>query len=75
LDTRFATVGEHTLQLQGVALDGFIKAANLGVSVQEGSVPADQNARGISLWVLVAIVVIVMLILVLSLFARRRSRV
>jgi uncharacterized repeat protein (TIGR02543 family) len=36
LDPNFAAIGEHTLQLQGVGMDGFIRAANLGVVV-EGS--------------------------------------
>jgi hypothetical protein len=41
LDPRFASIGQHTLQLQGVGSDGLIKAANLGVEVQ---VSADDNA-------------------------------
>jgi hypothetical protein len=37
VDARYAVAGEHTLQLQGVAEDGFIKAANLGVRFRNQS--------------------------------------
>ncbi len=45
MGSRFAILGEHTLQLQGVAEDGFVKAANLGVVVQESVVLASDSAR------------------------------
>jgi hypothetical protein len=73
LDARFATLGSHTLQLQGVGVDGFVKAANLGVSVVDG---ADTGAgatafAGWWMWVLAGVAVMaVMLTLV---FVRRRS--
>ena len=35
VDGNVVTVGEHTLQLQGVGQDGYVRAANLGVVVGE----------------------------------------
>ena len=35
VDPQFLPVGNHTLQVQGVGEDGFIKASNLGVLVEE----------------------------------------
>jgi hypothetical protein len=35
VDARLIAPGEHTLQIQGVGTDGFIKAANLGVLVEQ----------------------------------------
>jgi len=37
--------GNHTLQIQGVGADGFIRAANLGVSVSEPTAQASNNAE------------------------------
>ena len=39
VDGRQITVGEHTLQLQGVGTDGYVRAANLGVIVNDGDEP------------------------------------
>jgi uncharacterized repeat protein (TIGR02543 family) len=49
LDPNFAVVGEHTLQLQGVGMDGFIRAANLGVVV-EGFEAATSDTGNTVLW-------------------------
>ncbi len=35
IDGNVVTVGEHTLQLQGVGDDGYVRAANLGVVVND----------------------------------------
>jgi hypothetical protein len=73
LDARFAVAGEHTLQLQGVAEDGFIKAANLGVEVQEPVELTTQSASGLLWWVVGAFVLTLMLIVLLVVARRRRS--
>ena len=36
VDSRVVTVGEHTLQLQGIGTDGYVRSANLGVVVGDG---------------------------------------
>jgi len=73
LDSRFAILGEHTLQLQGVAEDGFVKAANLGVVVQESVVLASDGARTLMIWGVVGSVVVVALF-GLALWMMRRRR-
>jgi len=73
LDARFAVPGGHTLQLQGVAEDGFIKAANLGVEVQETVELTTQSASGLLWWVTGAFVLTLMFIVVLVVARRRRS--
>ncbi len=35
VDGRVVTIGEHTLQLQGVGADGYVRSANLGVLVKD----------------------------------------
>ena len=75
LDSRIAATGEHTLQLQGVALDGFIKAANLGVVVQESVVLATTGATTLMLWVaVIAALIAAMALLFLVALRRGRSR-
>jgi hypothetical protein len=74
LGTRFATVGEHTLQLQGVALDGFIKAANLGVSVQQPVEVASEVSASGTLWVLIALVGVAVMVVLVFALRRRVSR-
>jgi len=73
LDARFAVLGEHTLQLQGVAEDGFIKAANLGVEVQEPVELTSDSATGLLWSVVGAFVLAGALIVLLALARRRRS--
>jgi hypothetical protein len=56
IDGNVITAGEHTLQLQGVGEDGFVRAANLGVSVEDaaGAVTTEEAAG--FLWLLWAMV-------------------
>ena len=35
VDSNFVPTGNHTLQMQGVGTDGYVKSANLGVVVQD----------------------------------------
>ena len=59
IDPNMVAVGEHTLQLQGVGEDGYVKAANLGVTVDDpvGQTPADVASASWSLlwWVLLIV--------------------
>lgn len=75
LDARYAVVGEHTLQLQGVANDGFIKAANLGVVVQEPVLLTADGARDMLVWIagLALAAVLAAVFVAIALGRRRRT--
>ena len=74
IDPNMIPVGEHTLQLQGVGEDGYVKAANLGVLVDDPveAVPtAVEQGLGLIWWIIAAIV---LLALIVVLIASRRRR-
>ena len=73
LDARFAIAGEHTLQLQGVAEDGFIKAANLGVEVQEPVELTTQSASGLVWWVAGGFLILLLVLFLVIAALRRRA--
>jgi hypothetical protein len=74
LDKRFATIGDHTLQIQGVGNDGYVKAANLGVLVEEPPMETTaQTALAFVWWVIAGVVVAAVLLVVLV--SRRRRLV
>jgi hypothetical protein len=50
IDGNVVTVGEHTLQLQGVGEDGFVRAANLGVIVEDAAAEVTTEAATGFLW-------------------------
>jgi len=61
IDDRFVAPGEHTLQLQAIGEDGFVRAVNLGVVVTDLLLPAaatGEEAQGLMwpLWAVVAAV-------------------
>jgi hypothetical protein len=70
LDPNFAVVGEHTLQLQGVGMDGFIRAANLGVVV-EASEPLSGSAF---LWPVLGVAGLLAVLITVVLLATSRGR-
>jgi hypothetical protein len=74
VDSRLIAPGEHTLQIQGVGTDGFIKAANLGVVVEEPVVLSASGASALMTWVAVIVALIGMLVVVTLLASRRRRR-
>jgi hypothetical protein len=51
VDARLIAPGEHTLQVQGVGADGYIKAANLGVLVEQPVELTTESASGLLWWV------------------------
>ena len=78
IDGRVIAVGEHTLQLQGVGTDGYVRSANMGVVVDEPSAGAAEAALESSLsmlwWILGVIVVLALaLALVIWVLVRRRA--
>jgi hypothetical protein len=54
IDGNVVTVDEHTLQLQGVGEDGFVRAANLGVTVADEAPALTEETSGSFLWLLLA---------------------
>ena len=72
-DARWIAPGEHTLQVQGVGSDGYIKAANLGVLVEEPVELTTESASGLLWWVIGAFLLALLFLLVL-LARRRRSQ-
>jgi len=73
VDASFVAVGEHTLQLQGVGEDGYVKAANLGVVVEEPVSLTGEGAGTLLWWVLAALLAAAVVIALI--IARARSRV
>jgi hypothetical protein len=54
IDGNVVTVGEHTLQLQGVGEDGYVRSANLGVSVlDEPPALTQESSFSLAFWLLV----------------------
>jgi hypothetical protein len=74
IDGRYATVGNHTLQLQGVGEDGFVKAANFGVSVQEPSALTSDAAASLLWWVSGLLAVVLAVIVSMVALRRRQAR-
>jgi hypothetical protein len=74
IDPGFVPPGEHTLQLQGVGPDGFIKAANLGVLVQESQTSDSPSPISLIVWTLVALATIAVIVLVALLIRNRRNK-
>ena len=74
IDSTYIPAGEHTLQVQGVGEDGFIRAANLGVLVQEPSTLTSESATGLLWWVLIAVVAVLVAVTLIVVVRRRLSR-
>ena len=54
IDGQVIAVGEHTLQMQGVGEDGYVRAANLGVMVNDEDTASstEEAASGLLWWLL-----------------------
>ena len=73
IDPNMIPVGEHTLQLQGVGEDGYVKAANLGVLVDdavEAAPTAVEQGLGFIWWVIAALVLLAVIVVLVA--SRRR---
>ena len=66
IDPDLIPSGEHTLQLQGVGTDGYVKAANLGVLVEDAGVaPSVVQENSFSwnfLWWILLVAVVALLV-------------
>lgn len=75
IDGNVVTVGEHTLQLQGVGEDGYVRAANLGVTVTDEAPTMTEQTSGSFLWWLwLLILLLVIAVLWFALWRYRRAR-
>jgi len=79
VDSNFVPTGNHTLQIQGVGDDGYVRAASLGVVVDDPiEAPVLPVSGGPISWMPVALVATslggLMLLVGLTLAIRRRSR-
>ena len=76
--TNFVPVGNHTLQIQGVGVDGFVRAANLGVEMADQELQTATQANWMVLMIFglaaAAFVVLVGVVLALRGGGRRASR-
>jgi hypothetical protein len=76
IDGSLIPPGNHTLQLQGVGSDGYVKATNLGVAVEDPVTPVAGDSQGLALTSLMLIVGLSALILtiIIVIGARRFTR-
>jgi hypothetical protein len=75
VDSNVVAIGEHTLQLQGVGEDGYVRAANLGVVVNDAAPEVlTEDAAGGFLWWLVALVAVIGLAAALTIWQIRSRR-
>ena len=75
LDPELIAVGNHTLQVQGVGTDGYVKTANMGVVVEDSPSPiADiQEEPGWWWWLLLLPLIITLLIIFVRRTAKRQE--
>jgi hypothetical protein len=75
IDGNVVTVGEHTLQLQGVGEDGYVRSANLGVTVADEApvLTAESSFSFFWLWLLLIALVVVLLVFALQRYRRSRA--
>ena len=74
VDSTYLPVGTHTLQVQGVGDDGYIKAANLGVDVQAPVDLTTTGAAGLLWWVIGATFALLVVLILIFALRRRSSR-
>jgi len=74
IDGNVVTVGEHTLQLQGVGEDGYVRSANLGVTVADEPPVLTAESSFSFFWLWLLLIALVAVLLVFALQRYRRSR-
>ena len=75
IDANVVAVGEHTLQLQGVGEDGYVRAANLGVVVNDTvtEVTTEEAVGGFLWWLWLVVALVAVLLVIVLLRFRRKS--
>lgn len=75
VDIDRASAGQHTLQIQGVGTDGYVRAASLGVSISDGepSPVVDMAESFQALWWIATIAMVLILAILSFVVVRRRQ--
>jgi hypothetical protein len=73
VDARLIAPGGHTLQVQGVGTDGYIKAANLGVLVEQSVEVTTESALSMLWWAIGASLLVLALVMLVVVARRRRA--
>jgi hypothetical protein len=66
---------EHTLQVQGVGADGYMKAASLGVLVEQPVELTTESASGLLWWVAGGLLLLLLVVLFVIVARRRRASI
>ena len=74
IDGNVVTVGEHTLQLQGVGEDGLVRAANLGVTVADEAPALTQESSGSLFWLWMLVLLGVVSVAAAGTWLARRAK-
>jgi VCBS repeat-containing protein len=75
IDGSAVPVGDHTLQMQGVGEDGYVRSANLGVTVSDAVVDVTtEEAAGGLLWWLIGLIAVIGLAAALTIWQIRSRR-
>jgi hypothetical protein len=74
IDGNVVTVGEHTLQLQGVGADGLVRAANLGVNVMDEAQASTAESSGSLFWLWMLVLLGVVSVAAAGTWMVRRAR-
>lgn len=77
-DAHVVAVGEHTLQLQGVGSDGYIRSANLGVLVQDAGADAATTPEVVTslawwFWIIALLSLLIVVVIASWLYRRAQS--
>lgn len=76
IDPDLIPTGEHTLQLQGVGQDGYVKAASMGVVVDDAAAEtvtqSSDSPVTVAWWVVAAVILLVLLVIAVLVARRRR---
>lgn len=73
VDAQFIPAGNHTVQVQGVGTDGYIKSFNMGALVEEPPAPTTASEASVMLWWVFAGVISLALLVVILVSRRRRQ--
>lgn len=77
VDGRIVTIGEHTLQLQGVGFDGYVRSANLGVVVKDADAEVATTAdvaASFAWWFWIIGLFALLLVAIIAYWLYRRAR-
>ena len=75
VDGQFISAGEHTLQIQAVGTDGYIKSANIGVAVVEPPQATASMSPIVLLWLAAAGLIALFLLIIVGFVAKRGRKV